>query len=427
MDIDDANLESRRKFLRESLGGAALVPAAILSTMKFASASAPELTSITNAYFNIRDNGAVGDGIADDTVAIQATITSAVANGGGIVLFPPGTYKVSSTLIVGGVGVHLRGFGASTSTILVPANAGDTIKFIGVDSGGIFDLKISSASPRISGRSIFLEQTANMVVERVNFEKQFLAIQIDGGYCQRIKNCFIDLAANGTGVFIGSTYALNDQYLDNIFVSGGSFSYRIQKSGAVWMNACDSILSVHGLTIDPPSGAGVTFCFFSNCAWDTTSLACVYIVPSGTGFVSALTFVNCWSASTSGGDCVAIAGANVNGCEFIGHRFLNATVGNGLWVSGAKNVHADACVASGIVNGSGFAFLGNAQGFAVRNCHSGSYGGPTSSPMVANKYGITVLAGCSGYMITNNIFRGNRVASINDAGSFPKVVSSNLT
>lgn len=423
---NEANAEARRKFLRESLGAVALVPTAMLPAMT-ASARTPELESVSNAYFNVRDNGALGDGVTDDTIAIQGTIALAVANGGGIVLFPPGTYKVSSTLNVSGVGVHLRGFGASTSIIEVPANANDTIKFSGVDSGGIFDLKISSASPRTSGRSVFLEQTANVVVERVNFEKQFIAIQIDGGYCQRIRNCSIGLAANGTGVFIGSTYALNDQYLDNIFVAGGAFSFRIQRSGAVWMNACDSISSVHGLTIDPPSGLGVTFCFFSNCAWDSTSAACVYIAPTGTGFVSALTFVNCWSASSSGGDCVVVAGANVNGCEFVGHRFLNASIGNGLWVSGAKNVHVDACVASGIINGSGFAFLGNAQNFAIRNSHSGSYGGPTIAPMAANKYGITVLAGCSSYMIANNTLRGNAAASIIDAGSAPKVVSSNLT
>lgn len=43
--------------------------------------------------YNVKDYGAVGDGVADDTSAIDAAITAA-ANG-GVVYFPPGTYKTT--------------------------------------------------------------------------------------------------------------------------------------------------------------------------------------------------------------------------------------------------------------------------------------------------------------------------------------------
>lgn len=42
---------------------------------------------------NVKDFGAVGDGVTDDTSAIQSAIT-AVGIGGGIILFPAGTFKV---------------------------------------------------------------------------------------------------------------------------------------------------------------------------------------------------------------------------------------------------------------------------------------------------------------------------------------------
>jgi hypothetical protein len=429
-DVLDTNtMQERRMFLRKSFAGGALISALALPAFKSAAAIVPLPPSpIAGSFFNVLDYGAAADGTTDDTPAIQAAISNATTYGGGIVLFPAGTYYVAGTITISGIGIHLQGVGATTSVLLAPSAGNiDTIVFSGVDSGAIRDLKISSRSPRGSGRSIFLEQTANMSIERVNMDQQFIGIQIDGGYCHRVHQCFIAISASGTGIFIGSTYPQNDTYLDNIFVTGGSSSYHIQKSGAVWMNACDSILSTCGLIIDPPEGLGVTFCFFSNCAWDSTTSHCVYISAAGSGYVNGLTFVNCWSASASSGDCVVVAG-NVNGCEFVGHRFLNNPAGNGLWVSGAKYVHADACVATGITHGSGYCFTGNATNFAVRNCHAGPYGGPGATPpMPGNAWGVTVTAGCSNYIIANNMFHGNTVGAISDAGAAPKIVAQNLT
>ncbi|GAB3466185.1 M10 family metallopeptidase C-terminal domain-containing protein [Azotobacter salinestris] len=45
--------------------------------------------------FNVKDFGALGDGISDDTAAIQAAIDAAHAAGGGTVYLPAGEYRVS--------------------------------------------------------------------------------------------------------------------------------------------------------------------------------------------------------------------------------------------------------------------------------------------------------------------------------------------
>lgn len=51
---------------------------------------------IADLAFDVKNYGAIGNGIADDTVACQAAINAALAAGGGSVLFPPGKYLISS-------------------------------------------------------------------------------------------------------------------------------------------------------------------------------------------------------------------------------------------------------------------------------------------------------------------------------------------
>jgi polygalacturonase len=45
--------------------------------------------------FNVKNYGAVGDGVADDTAAIQSAIAACNAASGGVVFFPSGTYAIS--------------------------------------------------------------------------------------------------------------------------------------------------------------------------------------------------------------------------------------------------------------------------------------------------------------------------------------------
>lgn len=47
---------------------------------------------------NVKVYGAIGDGITDDYIAIQAAINASHKNGGGVVVFPAGTYLLSDVL-----------------------------------------------------------------------------------------------------------------------------------------------------------------------------------------------------------------------------------------------------------------------------------------------------------------------------------------
>lgn len=67
------------------------------------------VSSLGAFLFNVRDFGAVGNGVANDTTPIQTAINAASAVGGGIVFLPAGVYNVTATLLIQASGVSLVG------------------------------------------------------------------------------------------------------------------------------------------------------------------------------------------------------------------------------------------------------------------------------------------------------------------------------
>ena len=124
----------RRNLLRSgsfSFAAAAL-PAASLAASA-AQDHSPAATP-TNAVFDIRAYGAVGNGKTLDTPAINRSIDAAAAAGGGVVLFPPGQYLCFSIHLRSFVHLHL----AQGATILAADSPrpGDSTGY----NGGGYDL-----------------------------------------------------------------------------------------------------------------------------------------------------------------------------------------------------------------------------------------------------------------------------------------------
>jgi hypothetical protein len=108
---------SRRRFLTHAGVALGAVPLIGLARVEDALATPPPTVYDVTAY------GAQGDGTADDSNAIQAAIDAANARGGGTIVFPAGTFRITRALTIYSK-VVFRGAGARATVIKKGAGGG---------------------------------------------------------------------------------------------------------------------------------------------------------------------------------------------------------------------------------------------------------------------------------------------------------------
>jgi hypothetical protein len=96
-----------------------------------------EIPYVTDTVINVRDAGAVGDGVTDDYAAIQAAIDGVPDP--AVIYLPSGTYRIESDLDLKS-GVVLRGEGYRLTHIEC-MNAGGCIQIQGARTGGFVDVQ----------------------------------------------------------------------------------------------------------------------------------------------------------------------------------------------------------------------------------------------------------------------------------------------
>jgi polygalacturonase len=95
----------RRDFLRTgSLG----IAAASIPAVSFAAIAPEGAGALAQGVFDVRKYGAAGDGKTLDTDAVNRAIEAAAAAGGGVVVFPAGSYLCFSIRLTSQVHLHLK-------------------------------------------------------------------------------------------------------------------------------------------------------------------------------------------------------------------------------------------------------------------------------------------------------------------------------
>jgi hypothetical protein len=181
---------------------------------------------------NVKDRGAKGDGVTDDTQAITNAIIYAKANGYKSVYFPTGTYSIQQLGITTGIipllnGVGLQGDGATLTHIKLSAG-------------------------RYNPTSIFYQAwwnepaVSNVVIQGIDFDGNLAnqkydasyeychALSINNGQNIEVKNCKFQ-SFRGDGVLFGDTFlsSPNLRGTSNVNVHDNEF-VNIYREGAMF-------------------------------------------------------------------------------------------------------------------------------------------------------------------------------------------------
>lgn len=195
----------------------------------------------TNAnVYNVKSApyNAVGDGITNDTAAIQAAISAAVANK-GIVVFPFGTYLVSDYLAITGACTIMTQGSTGTATI-TQATVSKGIFSIQSSNVQIYDLTLtitntSSVSVGViaSSGSSSGSYYSNIRIERCTFNHQAInGIQLS--YCSKSSIRFCTFSTTN----VAARYAMNLSAVSTFDISN---NYITTTSSAVILSSLSSV------------------------------------------------------------------------------------------------------------------------------------------------------------------------------------------
>ena len=192
---------------------------------------------------NVKDFGAVGDGVTDDTAAIQAAIDSAAAlNNGGSVFLPTGVYLVSSSLTWKpkvsfelDKGAIIRASASLSAAIIeVPNGASNRISRVSL-RGGQLDCAFNAAHA-LRLRDFQQIDISDFDIVRCDFEAIYIgdAGQSASCYELNVRNGFIrrnDVSNPITsespyGIYSDTSANFSDSFFESVVIIGYKYGVR---------------------------------------------------------------------------------------------------------------------------------------------------------------------------------------------------------
>lgn len=339
-------------------------------------------------YANVRDFGAKGDGVTDDTASFYNALNSIAS---GTVFVPPGTYMLDN-FVVNKSNISIKGAGSGSIVKLIAKDYGDnsntnsvaTIKFFSGSSDS-FIAKCSISDITIDGN----KNDANLT-----------ALDSDGLDCLRfsfcedsnVSNCWlVNGVSDGIDIFECRACTVTQCHVKDCGGTGVDFTASTERCSAVSCNANNCGFA--GFNTDPLSME----CMFSGCI----ALAC------DVGFNITGSRSSCSSCTARSSVQSGFAADTLNGVisQCIGESNVTsntASVGD-FRGYGTSGMCFDACV-SNASNGRGFS-LDTSRTSRISSCQvngSASEGFHCRDILYSTITGCYVSNSLAGYVFMDN-------------------------
>lgn len=279
------------------LDGSGKVPVAQLPASSGGSSENLGWLNVKSAPYN-----AVGDGLADDTAAIQAAVNAA-AIGKTAVYIPSGTYLVSNVVLPSGSGYSI--FGSGWGSVVKLKNSANSYIF-----------SMTGADTRITMRDLTIDGSCT--------EQQTSGtsggIDGSGAVACRFDNIHF-IACRDKGIYFGG-------------MTGGAFGHNNRVVGCLFDESMTSLgpgMGIHMNSSDENQIIACDFEFLGGSGGSVFGTAVCILDQAGTQFIDSCNFVGGATNNTKGirlQDCSAtkILGSNFDG-----------TAGDSIFIAGTGN------------------------------------------------------------------------------------------
>lgn len=293
---------------------------------------------IASFAYSVKDYGAVGDGVADDTAEIQAAVTA--APNGGAVFFPAGTYKISSAIVCN---KSLKLYGSAT--LKLGANAASLLTCSSASNIRIENLTFDGNRTGLGSSgfaAMYMTDVSNLVMRGCTFSNtQSSGLSIVRGSSIWISNNrFTDIYDSGirlddpTAGNYNQYIWIQDNYFQATQVGGtvGNSAVQTYGTGTVshrYIHILNNIIylpEIVGLGLDSLDRSNVTGNTIVKDATATIGGECIAI----TGSENVVAENYCYNDSTGSAAAIllfAIAGRTNDHNQIIGNRCTNGGQG----------------------------------------------------------------------------------------------------
>jgi hypothetical protein len=223
--------------------------------------------SLSGEVINVKEYGARGDGVADDTDAIQSAF-NAVPASDTVVLIPPGEYKVSASLSITR-GMILAGPGSghssgATAVLRTTSATNDVLRVATTEGVVIRDISIGTSVTRTAGAGIAIVGSGGLINTRTRITNVYMqgmydAVRVDAGRFWVIDRCVLDQVTHH-GIYVkqgGFTDEGDNVITNNVIVlsSGATGSGVVwEQGGALWVYGNKLFQGKYGVQVNLQNG-----------------------------------------------------------------------------------------------------------------------------------------------------------------------------